>query len=73
MCGDDMSESSFIRLTSREAGGAELYVRRDMVAAVGCYRGVTHVTLSNEDIDFEVKESVKEVLRLITERKNNGV
>jgi hypothetical protein len=27
---------------------------------------VTHVTLINEDIDFEVKESVMETLRLVT-------
>lgn len=58
--------SQFVRFTSRETGG-ELFLRRDMIAAVGSYgKGVTHVTLINEDIDFEVKESVRDALRLIT-------
>ena len=58
--------NQFVRLTSAETGG-ELFLRRDMIAAVcSGYKGVTHVTLINEDIDFEVKESVTETLRLIT-------
>ena len=61
--------NEFVRLTSRETDG-ELYVRRDMVAAVGSYRGVTHVTLVNEDIDYEVKESPSEVLALISGQKS---
>lgn len=61
-----MTPVEFVRLTSRETGG-ELFLRRDMIAAVcSGYKGVTHVTLINEDIDFEVKESVMETLRLIT-------
>ena len=44
--------NEFVRLTSRETGG-DLFLRRSMVAAVGSYhKGVTHVTLINEDIDF---------------------
>lgn len=60
-----MTPVEFVRLTSRETGG-ELFLRRDMIAAVcSGYKGVTHVTLVNEDIDFEVKESVMETLRLV--------
>ena len=56
--------NEFIKLTNRDGGG-DLFLRRDMVAAVGSYRGVTHVTLVNEDIDYEVKESPAEVIRLL--------
>ena len=59
----------FIRLTNRD-GGSDLFLRKDMVAAVGSYRGVTHVTLINEDIDYEVKESPAEVLALISGQKS---
>ena len=61
----------FIRLTNRD-GGSDLFIRRDMVAAVGSYRGVTHVTLVNEDIDYEVKESPAEVLALISGKVPHG-
>lgn len=58
--------NEFVRLTSRETGG-DLFLRRSMIAAVGSYhKGVTHVTLINEDIDFEVKESPLTAVRLIT-------
>lgn len=61
-----MTPVEFVRLTSRETGG-ELFLRRDMIAAVcSGYKGVTHITLVNEDVDFEVKESVRDVLRLVT-------
>ena len=59
----------FIRLTNRD-GGSDLFIRRDMVATVGGYRGVTHVTLVNEDIDYEVKELPAEVLALISGQKS---
>ena len=59
----------FVTLTERESGGG-LYLRRDMVAAVGSFRGVTHVTLVNEDIDYEVKESPAEVLALVNGQKS---
>lgn len=55
----------FIRLTNRDGGG-DLFLRRSMVAAVGSYwngkQQVTHVTLINEDVDYEVKESLPEVM-----------
>ena len=54
----------FIRLTNRDGGG-DLFLRRDMVAAVGSFRDATHVTLVNEDIDYEVKETPEQVLRLL--------
>jgi hypothetical protein len=61
--------SEFVRLTSREVGGGDLFLKRSMVAAVGSYwngkQQVTHVTLINEDVDYEVKESPAEVLRLL--------
>lgn len=60
--------SEFVRLTSREPGGGDLFLRRDMVAAVGSYGGKTHVTLINEDIDYEVRESVREVMVLLGEK-----
>ena len=69
--------SDFVRLTSREVGGGDLFLRKDMVAAVGSYwngkQQVTHVTLINEDIDYEVKESVRDVLRLITGKDADGI
>jgi hypothetical protein len=70
--------SDFVRLTNRE-NGSDLFLKRSMVAAVGSYwngkQQVTHVTLINEDIDYEVKESPREVLRLITGEKEqpNGI
>ena len=64
--------SEFVRLTSRETGG-EVYVRKGMIAGVGSgYKGATHVTLINEDIDFEVMESPLEVIRLIEGEKEHG-
>ena len=54
----------FIRLTNR-GGGGDLFLRRAMVAAVGSFRDATHVTLVNEDIDYEVKETPEQVLRLL--------
>lgn len=64
--------SEFVKLTSREAGGGDLFVRKSMVAAVGSYGGKTHVTLINEDIDYEVKESPSEVLALISGKVPHG-
>lgn len=61
----------FIKLTNRD-GGSDLFIRRDMVATVGSYRGATHVTLINEDIDYEVKESPAEVLALISVKVPHG-
>lgn len=58
----------FIRLTNR-GGGGDLFLRRDMVAAVGSFRDATHVTLVNEDIDYEVKETPEQVLRKIEGEK----
>lgn len=58
----------FVRLTNRDGGG-DLFLKRSMVAAVGSYwngkQQVTHVTLINEDIDYEVNESPAEVLQLL--------
>lgn len=59
----------FMRLTNRDGGG-DLYLRRDMVAAVGSFRGATHVTLVNEDIDYEVKETPEQVLALVDGQKS---
>lgn len=62
-------EDPFVRLTNRDRGGSDLFIRRDMIAAIGSYwngeQKITHVTLINEDIDYEVKESPAEVLALI--------
>lgn len=66
--------NEFVRLTSRETGGGDLFLKRSMIAAVGSYwngkQQVTHVTLINEDIDYEVKESPAEVLALISGQKS---
>ena len=66
----------FVKLTSRECGGGDLFLRRSMIAAVGSYwngkQQVTHVTLINEDIDYEVKESPAEVLALISGKVPHG-
>lgn len=62
--------SVFAKLTSPD--GSDLFLRRDMVAAVGSFRGTTHVTLVNEDIDYEVRESPREVLALLGEDVPDG-
>lgn len=59
----------FARLT-RHPDGAPLYVKRCMVAVVTPFRGVTHVVLTNEDVDYEVRESPEQVLRKLKGDEN---
>jgi hypothetical protein len=60
--------SDFVKLT-RAPDGAPLYVKKEMVAVVTPFRGVTHVVLTNEDVDYEVKESPEQVLRKLEGEK----
>ncbi len=62
--------NGFMRLTLTT--GDPVMVRKDMVAVVGRFNGKTHVVLSNDDIDYEVKESPAEVLALIGGKVPHG-
>ena len=62
--------SDFVKLT-RHLDGAPLYVKKEMVAVVTPFRGVTHVVLTNEDVDYEVRESPEQVLQLLSGERPN--
>lgn len=60
--------SEFIQLTSTE--GNKLYVRKDLVASVGKWLGKTHLTLTIDEVDYEIKETPEQVLKLIKGEQN---
>ena len=53
--------AEFVKLTCPD--GRPLYVKRSMIAVVVPFRGVTHVVLTNEDVDYEVRETPEQVMR----------
>lgn len=60
--------SDFIQLTTSE--GNKIYVRKDMVASIGTWLGKTHLTLTIDEVDYEIKETPEQVLKLIKGRQN---
>jgi hypothetical protein len=60
--------SDFIQVTSTE--GNKLYVRKDLVASVGKWLGKTHLTLTIDEVDYEIKETPEQVLKLIKGEQN---
>ena len=56
--------SRYAKLTELERGGP-LYVRKDMVAAVGSWLGKTYLVLTVDEVDYHVRETPEQVLRLI--------
>lgn len=59
--------SDFIQLTTSE--GNKIYVRKDMVASVGTWLGKTHLTLTIDEVDYEIKETPEQVLNLLKETR----
>ena len=64
--------SKFIHLTECDKGGP-IYVRKDMVAAVGSWLGKTYIVLTVDDVDYQVKESPEQVLRLLEAEPNGSL
>lgn len=60
--------SDFIQLTTSE--GNKIYVRKDMVASIGTWLGKTHLTLTIDEVDYEIKETPEQVLKLIKGGQN---
>lgn len=60
--------SDFIQLTTSE--GNKIYVRKDMVASIGTWLGKTHLTLTIDEVDYEIKETPEQVLKLIKGEQN---
>lgn len=60
--------SDFVQLTTPE--GNKIYVRKDMVASIGTWLGKTHLTLTIDEVDYEIKETPEQVLKLIKGGQN---
>lgn len=60
--------SDFIQLTTSE--GDKIYVRKDMVASIGTWLGKTHLVLTIDEVDYEIKETPEQVLKLIKGDQN---
>lgn len=60
--------SDFIQLTTID--GNKIYVRKDMVASVGTWLGKTHLVLTIDEVDYEIKETPEQVLKLIKGGQN---
>lgn len=61
----------FVEFTNCD--GNPLYVRKDLVAAVSVWNKKTHLVLSIDEVDYEVKETPEQVLRALKGKDNEKV
>jgi hypothetical protein len=68
--GEKEEMNAFVKFTGWN--GNPFYVRKDLIAAVHTYNGKTCLVLTMDEVDYEIKETPEQALKIISGEQNDN-